>query len=70
MKMYCCIPTVTETTKKWSLVHQVPMFYLNPRVQGIVSVKHAEGIVTGICNPSHNKNIVVSPNVTEVEVSE
>lgn len=35
----------------WSGVRQIPTFYLNPNVQGIMDAEHAEKIAREILNP-------------------
>ena len=65
--MYCCQPMVKVFKGNGESVSiQIPTFYLDTKVQGIVNERHAETIVTEICNPTFDKNIVVSPNVTHL----
>jgi hypothetical protein len=50
--MYSITATVTERTPEgWDRTRQVPTFYLDPRVQGIVSAAHAERIALDILDP-------------------
>jgi len=68
MRMYCCQPTVTIVAKGVSVTKQVPTFYLDPKVQGIISVAHAEIIAEDICNPSKDPSVTVTANVTETDM--
>lgn len=70
MKMYCCQPVVTKTMKSGQVSFEIPTFYLHPNVQGCLTIDDVQMVVESICNPTGNKNLTVSPNVTEVEVSE
>lgn len=50
--MYAITATVSRTTiDSWTSTRQVPTFYLDESVQGIVSAEHAEQIARGIIDP-------------------
>ncbi len=46
-----------------NITRQIPIFYLNARIQGIVSPDHAQKVVEDILNPSHDPDIVVQSTV-------
>lgn len=50
--MYAVTGTITNTTAdEWMTTRQVPTFYLDEAVQGIVSAEHAERIARSIIDP-------------------
>lgn len=65
--LYCVQANVTWSKDGWNTYIQVPTFYLDSQVQGIVSVDHAEKIARDIINPTKDETLWVSANVTEVE---
>ncbi len=46
--------------------HQIPTFYLNSNVQGIVDAEHAEQIAREVVNPTNKWDIEVHLYVTTV----
>ena len=70
MKMYSVQATLTWTTWAGSCRSvQVPTFSLDPKVQGIVSVEHAERIVLEMLNPMKKPNVLVVPNVVLIDMN-
>jgi len=63
---YAVQATVTERTRDGSITRQIPTFYLNERVQGIMSERHAASIVRDILNPHGDSRLSVSPNVCKL----
>lgn len=49
--LYAITATITKLTKNGTITKQIPMFYLDSNVQGIVSAEHAEKIAATIINP-------------------
>lgn len=58
--MYSINGTITVVRNGFSVTTQIPTFYLDRNVQGIVNAKHAEAIAFDIVNPTHDENITVS----------
>lgn len=63
MTLYQITGTITETyydqvwEEECSVTHQLPTFYLNSNVQGIVNEAHALKIALNIVNPTHRVDI-------------
>jgi len=69
MQMYSAQPVVTIKSASYEeRTITYPTFYLDPKVQGIVSVEHAEKIVVDMFNHGNHPNIEVSPNVVLVDM--
>ncbi len=71
--MYAITATVTHHTKDANMqrtqkVVQIPTFYLDENVQGIVSVEHAERIAKRIILPIELDYDSVEVNVTAVKL--
>ena len=49
---------------KLTVTHQIPTFYLNSEVQGIVDKTHAEKIAGDILNPAHLDSLQVNVTAT------
>jgi len=58
--IYACAATVEKKGKGGVTTMQLPTFFLDSRVQGIVDEKHAEFIATEIINPCRLKTIKVN----------
>lgn len=58
--LYAIDATVVHKTKHGTITGQIPTFYLDSNVQGIVDEKHAAFIGEEIVNPTRNKNIKVN----------
>ena len=67
--MYVASPIINIKTDKGTITRQVPTFYLDGNIQGIVDVKHAGKIVADICNPLRDVNIIVHPNVYKFKMN-
>ena len=65
--MFQVLATVTKTTPEGSVVTQVPTFFLDGNIQGIVSLEHADQIAQEIINPTGTENIRVSTFIARVE---
>jgi hypothetical protein len=52
--MYIVQATLVEKTKNGSITHQIPTFFLEESVQGLVSESHAAKIAESILNPTNN----------------
>ncbi len=69
--IYCATPVVNKIDADgFTTVIQVPTFYLNGYIQGIVSVEHAEEIVRSVCNPAKDPTVTVHPNVFPIHPGE
>lgn len=64
--IYCAQPTINVTDRKGTTTIQVPTFYLDSRVQGILDSQHAARIVADVCNPTKNHKIKVNSNVCAI----
>ena len=47
---------------------EIPIFYLDSHVQGIVNIEGAKQLVRDICNPFDDPNIEVNENVSIAEI--
>ena len=66
-KYYCIQATVTETdTQGWVLSRQLPTFFLNANVQGILGEKDAENIARRILGVYNGNNSEVSVCAVEI----
>jgi hypothetical protein len=71
LNMYAITATVSEENKDgWISTRQVPTFYLDEAVQGIVSADHAERIARDVINPFglyevHAGAVRVDPPLTD-----
>ena len=64
--IYVAAPVVNKHGRDGSCTTiQVPTFFLDSSVQGIVSEEHAAKIVSDICNPTNHPHIIVHANVYE-----
>ena len=57
---YVVTATVTRITSEGTIMSQVPTFFLDSNVQGIVDEKHAEQIANEIINPTQDENLRVT----------
>lgn len=57
---------VAKTIVGGTVSYQVPTFYLNSGVQGIVDAKHAETVALDVVNPTKDPSLTVSCYVTTV----
>jgi hypothetical protein len=70
MKMYSVQAMMSWATgKRYCRTVQIPTFYLDPKVQGIVSVEHAERIVQGMLNPMKKPHVTILPNVELIDMN-
>ena len=58
--LYSISATVEQRTKGGVVTMQIPTFYLDSSVQGIMDEKHAQFIGEEIINPTRNKSIKVN----------
>ena len=64
---YCVTATAVETMEGGTMIcHQVPTFFLNADVQGIVNAEGAETAAKRIINPSSNPRIKVNCCISSV----
>lgn len=66
--MWAIQATISRTGETWTATRQVPTFYLDERVQGIVSKDHAAQIARDIVNPYADKSMWVE--VTAVKLND
>jgi hypothetical protein len=65
--LLCVVGTLTETTEGGSsITHQIPTFFLNADVQGIVDLETAEKVACRIINPTSNPRFKVCVCVSTV----
>lgn len=64
--MYAVSATVNRHDKDGVVTIQVPTFYLDANVQGIVNKEHAKIIAGEIINPAKNPNLTVHLSVIAV----
>lgn len=62
--MWCVTAMVRKTSPEGARSIQVPTFYLNSDVQGIVDAEHAERIAKEVCNPTGDTTLEVMVAVT------
>lgn len=70
MTLWAITATVTYysfVAEGWQTTRQVPTFYLNENVQGIISEEHAKRIARAIVNPFDNPDITVSITAVKEE---
>ena len=67
MSAYAIQATVSTVVEGYTRTQQIPTFYLDREVQGIVNEKHAEAIACDIINPLRNENLKVSVSATFVK---
>lgn len=60
------IASATYKSNGTSITTQIPTFYLDAGVQGIITIKQASYIVSQIVNPFNNLEIEVNCTVTEL----
>jgi hypothetical protein len=58
--------TTVEKTTDGDTTRQIPTFFLNGNIQGIVNAEHAAKIATGIVNPTGDESLEVHINATSV----
>ena len=63
--LYGVTATVAVKRNGWTTTHQVPTFYLDSRVQGIVDKEHAKVIAADVVNPTKDSNLKVEVTVYE-----
>lgn len=72
--MWSIQATVTTEVDGWKVTRQVPTFYLNPRVQGIVSQDHAVSIARDILTvterPSDGTTLSLSISAVLVDLED
>ena len=69
MRLYSVQATIEKRNEDGTVaLLSIPTFYLDPRVQGIVSTAHAEKIAKSILNPTKSENLTVHPNAVMVNV--
>lgn len=56
--MYAISASVTNVRDGWTGTEHLPMFYLHPVVQGIVSVEHAERVARDLLGPARAGDLV------------
>lgn len=64
---YLITGTETLDTGKGRISRQIPSFFLNSNIQGIVSEEHAVKIAKNILDPWNNADIELSLWATEVK---
>lgn len=64
--MYAVTATITRQKGEWQSTRQIPTFYLDPNVQGIVSDDHAARIVQDIINPYGDPDTAIAVKVVNV----
>ena len=64
--LYAIPATAVKTDKSGTTSYQVPTFYLNGNVQGIVDVAHAERIAREVINPTNDPALKVNAYVVTV----
>lgn len=52
----------------WNVSRQIPTFFLDEDIQGIVSAEHAKKIAEDIINTFKDENIILSINVLPFSV--
>lgn len=57
--MFIVQATITRTTNAYVRTSQIPTFFLDENVQGIVDENHAKEIAISIINPTNDPNVVV-----------
>jgi hypothetical protein len=65
-KMYACTANYSKREGEYTRSGQLPTFFLNSHVQGIVSVQHAHDIAYDIFRPLVDATTFVVVNVVEV----
>lgn len=50
--LWAITATITHRINNWESVRQVPTFYLNATVQGILTEDHAKRVAFGIIDPA------------------
>lgn len=63
--MFIVQATITRTTNAYTRTSQIPTFFLDENVQGIVDENHAKQIAISIINPTNNPNITVHVVITK-----
>ncbi len=63
--IYGVTATVASKRDGWTTTHQVPTFYLDSAVQGILSKEHAKTIAADIVNPTKDGNLKIEVTVYE-----
>ncbi len=63
---YAVTATVTKKTPEGTTTYQVPTFYLNANVQGIVDAAHAARIAYEVINPTNDPTLDPSIFTTTV----
>ncbi len=63
---YQITATVTKKTADGTTSIQVPTFFLNGNVQGIVGIDHAEQIAKEVINPTKDDSVTVNAYVCTV----
>lgn len=64
---YQIMATATYYRNKFSTTIQIPTFYLNGDLQGIVNKEHAESIAKSIIDASDDPNIEINVSVEEIK---
>lgn len=57
---YKVVATVSRESDGWTSTRQIPTFFLDPDIQGIVSVEHAQKIALDIIDPWNTGQVVVT----------
>lgn len=65
--IYGVTATVAVKRNGWLTTHQVPTFYLDSAVQGILNKEHAQVIAAGIVNPTKDSNLKVEVTAYETD---
>lgn len=64
--MYAIQASVSIVVDGWTRTRQLPTFYLDKNVQGIVDERHAKLIAEDILNPLKNNDLAVFISATYV----
>jgi hypothetical protein len=65
--LYQVMATIVYSKNRRTTTKQIPTFYLNGDVQGVVDKKHAASIAMSIVDISDDPNVEVSVSVKEIK---
>lgn len=65
--MWQITATITSWSKaRWEKTTQIPTFFLDGKIQGILTASHAEHIAYDVINPLNDLNVRVSIHAMEI----
>lgn len=68
VSLYAIHAMRNRITEQGSINEQLPTFYLDPRVQGIISATHAEAIAHDILGNDHYYSVTAFPHYESVSI--